>query len=327
MRAAELFEQGRSNAEIARVLGVSDESVRRWKRVWEEGGTDALRRRPATGRPPKLDAQVERVRTALEQGAQAHGFEADLWTLERVGLVVERVTGVPLSQATVWRLLTGRLGWSLQRPEPSATTPPTPNAVRACAFTSSPAATTPPPSSRKHEAEQRAAAEAARKRAEEAAKQKQRPEDDAKNDKAELPGSKGCGGDDGSSGGGCPPGKQTWCDWAGYLGETSTWTGWGAAAANLIPAPGVAQGVSAVAGGISLLSGVGSSIFTGVAYGFGSDEFWGSALGTTIGFVGGKFKSAVSKGAGLVKSGGTKAKEVFGDAAGSISSGVTGLFG
>ncbi|MFI2162775.1 winged helix-turn-helix domain-containing protein [Streptomyces olivaceoviridis] len=57
------------------------------------------------------------MRTALEQGAQAHGFEADLWTLERVGLVVERVTGVSLSRASVWRLLTSRLGWSLQRPE------------------------------------------------------------------------------------------------------------------------------------------------------------------------------------------------------------------
>ncbi|MGW7198488.1 helix-turn-helix domain-containing protein [Streptomyces chryseus] len=94
-----------------RILGVSDESVRRWKGVWEEGGTDALRRRPATGRPPKLnDDQVEQVRTALEQGAPTHGFEADLWTLERVGLVVERVVGVSLSRASVWRLLTGRLG-------------------------------------------------------------------------------------------------------------------------------------------------------------------------------------------------------------------------
>ncbi|MFF7229241.1 winged helix-turn-helix domain-containing protein [Streptomyces sioyaensis] len=35
----------------------------------------------------------------------------------RVGVVVERVTGVFLSRASVWRLLTGRLGWSLQRPE------------------------------------------------------------------------------------------------------------------------------------------------------------------------------------------------------------------
>ncbi|MEU7150778.1 winged helix-turn-helix domain-containing protein [Streptomyces sp. NPDC045470] len=37
--------------------------------------------------------------------------------MEGVGLVVERVTGVPLPQATVWRLLAGRLGWSPQRPE------------------------------------------------------------------------------------------------------------------------------------------------------------------------------------------------------------------
>lgn len=64
--------------------------------------------RAATGRPPKLnDTQVETVRAALEQGAQAHGFEADLWTLERVGAVVTRATGVVLSRASVWRLLTG----------------------------------------------------------------------------------------------------------------------------------------------------------------------------------------------------------------------------
>ncbi|EXU67228.1 transposase [Streptomyces sp. PRh5] len=118
MRAVELFEQGRPHAQIAGMLGVSPESVRRWKRQWEQGGAAALRRSPATGRPPKLDdAQVEQVRAALEQGAQAHGFEADLWTLERVGLVVERVTGVKLARASVWRLLTGRLGWSLQRPQ------------------------------------------------------------------------------------------------------------------------------------------------------------------------------------------------------------------
>ncbi|MEU9456641.1 winged helix-turn-helix domain-containing protein [Streptomyces sp. NPDC048277] len=47
----------------------------------------------------------------------AHGFEADLWTLERVGVVVERLTRVQLARASVWRLLTGRLGWSLQRPQ------------------------------------------------------------------------------------------------------------------------------------------------------------------------------------------------------------------
>ncbi|MGW1037352.1 helix-turn-helix domain-containing protein [Streptomyces antibioticus] len=109
---------GASNAVIARAVGVCAESVRRWRRVWEEGGISALRRRAATGRPPKLDdAQVENVRAALARGAQTHGFEAGLWTLERTGTVVEQVTGVSLSRASVWRLLAGRLRWSLQRPE------------------------------------------------------------------------------------------------------------------------------------------------------------------------------------------------------------------
>ncbi|WP_391653083.1 terminase gpP N-terminus-related DNA-binding protein [Streptomyces tamarix] len=33
VRAAELFDQGRSNAQIARMLEAGDESVRRWKWV------------------------------------------------------------------------------------------------------------------------------------------------------------------------------------------------------------------------------------------------------------------------------------------------------
>lgn len=66
VRAVGLFEGGVSNTEIARWWGCA-ESVRRWRRVWEEGGGSALRRRSATGRPPKLDdAQVETVRAAWE---------------------------------------------------------------------------------------------------------------------------------------------------------------------------------------------------------------------------------------------------------------------
>ncbi|MFF0630213.1 helix-turn-helix domain-containing protein, partial [Streptomyces sp. NPDC004296] len=68
VRAVELFEEGGANVEIARAVGVCAESVRRWRRVWEEGGASALRRRSATGRPPKLDdGQVNEVRAALER--------------------------------------------------------------------------------------------------------------------------------------------------------------------------------------------------------------------------------------------------------------------
>ncbi|MFC8542651.1 winged helix-turn-helix domain-containing protein [Streptomyces sp. NPDC057244] len=113
-----MFEQGRSGVEIARML-----EGQRGERATVEtrlGGGRRQRVASASGHrsPAQLDdAQVEQVRTPLELGAQAHGFEADLWTLERVGLVVEWLTGVTLSRASVWRLLTGRLGWSLQRPE------------------------------------------------------------------------------------------------------------------------------------------------------------------------------------------------------------------
>ncbi|MFC8193920.1 helix-turn-helix domain-containing protein [Streptomyces sp. NPDC057298] len=85
MRAGEMLERGCTQPEVARAVGVCLESVRRWKRGWEQDGTPALRRRPA-GRPPKLDdAQAAEVRQALEQGAQAHGFEAGLWTRGDVG--------------------------------------------------------------------------------------------------------------------------------------------------------------------------------------------------------------------------------------------------
>jgi transposase len=81
----------------------------------------ALRRRRAGGRPPKLsDVQAAQVEQALLAGAQANGFATDLWTLDRVAQVVEHLTGVRLARASVWRLLVGRLGWSLQRPERKA---------------------------------------------------------------------------------------------------------------------------------------------------------------------------------------------------------------
>jgi transposase len=121
LRAAELLAQGRSQAEVAEAVGVSRESVRRWQARLAQGGVQALRRRPAGGRPPKLSAaQAEQVEQALLKGAQANGFATDLWTLDRVAQVIQRVTGVRLAPASVWRLLHQRLGWSLQRPERQA---------------------------------------------------------------------------------------------------------------------------------------------------------------------------------------------------------------
>ena len=72
------------------------------------------------GRKPRLDAeQLHRVDRALREGARAHGFGTELWTLPRVAAVVQKVTGVKYHPGHVWKLLRS-LKWSLQRPAKQA---------------------------------------------------------------------------------------------------------------------------------------------------------------------------------------------------------------
>jgi transposase len=118
LQAAELFAQGRSQAEVARQLGVSAQAVSVWHGRFTQGGVDALRSRGPTGPDPKLsDAQLARVEQALLAGAMANGFDTDLWTLERISVVITQLTGVRYHPGHVWVILRRRLGWSLQRPE------------------------------------------------------------------------------------------------------------------------------------------------------------------------------------------------------------------
>jgi transposase len=62
------------------------------------------------------DAQLATVEQALLDGATANGFVGELWTLDRVATVIERLTGVRHHPAHVWALLRHRLGWTVQRP-------------------------------------------------------------------------------------------------------------------------------------------------------------------------------------------------------------------
>jgi transposase len=120
-RAAVLFTQGRSQAEVARELEVSRQSANRWHAGWQAHGTTALRSRGPTGRRPKVaDDQLAAIEQALLKGALAHGFATDVWTLERIAVVIQGLTGVALSNPSVWRLLRNRLGWTVQRPQRQA---------------------------------------------------------------------------------------------------------------------------------------------------------------------------------------------------------------
>jgi transposase len=116
LEAARMFAAGASQAEVARAFGVSRQAASVWYARWRAGGTDALRGAGRAGRAPRLTpAELDAVDQALRKGAQAFGYETDLWTLARVTTVIERLTGVAYHPGHVWKLLR-RLGWSLQRP-------------------------------------------------------------------------------------------------------------------------------------------------------------------------------------------------------------------
>jgi transposase len=120
-RAAELFAQGRTQAEVARELDVSRQSASRWHAGWQADGASGLQSRGATGRRPKVpDTALEAIQQSLLEGALAHGFATDVWTLDRIAIVIQGLTGVTLSNPSVWRLLRHRLGWSVQRPQRQA---------------------------------------------------------------------------------------------------------------------------------------------------------------------------------------------------------------
>jgi transposase len=112
LRAGRMLQKGKGCAEVALAVGVARQTVYTWKALFDEGGIDALPEVPDRGRPSQLDqAQLVSVRAALLQGPTGRGFGTELWTIKRVGAVIERMHGVRFSHAHVWRIL-GSLGSS-----------------------------------------------------------------------------------------------------------------------------------------------------------------------------------------------------------------------
>jgi transposase len=116
LRAGRLFAKGVGQADVMRRVGTTRSSVSRWYRAWQVGGLDALRTQRPAGRPTRMTAaQRARLERALLEGARAHGYETDLWTLDRVGAVIEEMTGITYHRGHVWKILRS-MGWSRQRP-------------------------------------------------------------------------------------------------------------------------------------------------------------------------------------------------------------------
>ena len=117
LRAGKMFDDGSSQADVVRELGVSRETASQWHATWREHGVQGLLGAQRAGRVPRLtDEQLVKVERALAKGPTRNGFPTELWTLSRVATVIEKVTGVSYSTTQTWSILRTRLGWSRQRP-------------------------------------------------------------------------------------------------------------------------------------------------------------------------------------------------------------------
>jgi len=106
-----------SVAEVAKAVGASLTSVKRWKHAVKAGGTAALAAKPHPGPRPRLsEEQRQHLLKTLLGGARIAGYRNELWTCRRIAEVIQRQFGVKYHPGHVWRLLRA-CNWTPQLPE------------------------------------------------------------------------------------------------------------------------------------------------------------------------------------------------------------------
>ena len=125
LRALRLLDKGLRQSEVARRLGVAQQSVSRWAQQAAQGGPQALRHPGRAGRKPQLSAeQLTQLEQSLLDGPEAHGYPTPLWTCRRVTRLIQEQFGVAYHPGTrledpgaagLESAATGRTGTRAQR--------------------------------------------------------------------------------------------------------------------------------------------------------------------------------------------------------------------
>src|SRR5262249_54147823 len=87
--------EGYTAEEVGDFLGVDPSSVRRWVAAFGHHGAAGLAARPIPGRPPNLTTTQEKiVGRWLADNPTEYGFATQLWTGDRLALLIQQEWGV-----------------------------------------------------------------------------------------------------------------------------------------------------------------------------------------------------------------------------------------
>lgn len=110
-----MHEQGRSQQEIAEAVGLKQARISQLLNAFRQS-PDTFYDNRYQGKPMKMDAgQLSKLDDILKKGAEAYGFQGDVWTSPRVQAAIRETFGIEYHVRHVPRLLKA-MGYTLQKP-------------------------------------------------------------------------------------------------------------------------------------------------------------------------------------------------------------------
>lgn len=116
LKAGEYFNNGKSDAWVAKHFNVSPVATWKWRKAWENDKKQGLKSKGRCGAKKKLTKEkLKKIDHLLLKGPESSGFSSPLWTLDRVAEVIRKKIHVTYHPGHVWKILRST-GWTNQRP-------------------------------------------------------------------------------------------------------------------------------------------------------------------------------------------------------------------